>query len=66
MRASPQPGSTDWRTYLADRQAYVEALRAGSEAAPEFTARGGRAISTTIDHFADVNDMADCATPRDL
>ena len=56
----------DWDTYLSDRRAYVQALRGGSEEAPVFTARGGRSISATIDNFAEVNDMASCATPLDL
>lgn len=56
----------DWRTHLADRAAYADALAGGSSEPPQFTARGGRSISATIDNFAKVNDMASCATPLDL
>lgn len=56
----------DWGTYLSDRRSYADALRRGSEDPPEFTPRGNRAITTTIDNFAEVNDMASCATPLDL
>lgn len=56
----------DWETHLADRAAYVEDLEAGSEEPAVFTARGGRSITATIDNFAKVNDIADCATPLDI
>ena len=56
----------DWRTHLEDRAAYADALAAGSTDAPQFTARGGRSITATIDNFAKVNDMASCASPLDL
>lgn len=56
----------DWRTHLEDRAAYAESLAAGSTDPAEFTARGGRSITATIDHFAEVNDMASCTTPLDL
>lgn len=56
----------DWQTHLADRAAYVEDLEAGSEDPAVFTARGGRSITATIDNFAKVNDIGDCATPLDI
>ncbi|MCB1005675.1 MAG: hypothetical protein KDB35_15940 [Acidimicrobiales bacterium] len=56
----------DWRTHLADRDRYVAALESGSTEPAQFTARGGRSITTTIDHFAEVNSMPSCATPLDV
>lgn len=56
----------DWRTHLDDRAAYADSLAAGSTDPAEFTARGGRSITATIDNFAEVNDMASCTTPLDL
>lgn len=56
----------DWRTHLDDRAAYADALADGGTDAPQFTARGGRSITATIDNFAKVNDMASCTTPLDL
>lgn len=56
----------DWRTHLEDRSAYADSLASGSTDPAEFTARGGRSITATIDNFAEVNDMASCTTPLDL
>jgi hypothetical protein len=57
----------DWDTYLGDREEYVDALRRDGEDA-EFlvTPRGGRQITLTMEHFADINDMPDCAPPGDV
>ncbi len=57
----------DWDTYLGDRDAYVQALAAGEEAELLVTAReeGGQ-ITETIDHFAEINNMEDCAVPLDV
>jgi len=56
----------DWETHLADRAVYVEDLEAGSEDPAVFTARGGRSITATIDNFAKVNEIENCATPLDI
>jgi len=57
----------DWDTYLGDRDEYVEALRRDGDAA-EFlvTPRAGRQITLTMEHFAEINDMPDCAPPGDV
>lgn len=56
----------DWETHLSDRAAYVDELEAGSEEPAVFTARGGRSITATIDNFAAVNEIEDCAVPLDI
>jgi hypothetical protein len=56
----------DWRTYLEDRAAYVEALRADPEARLFVTARDQEQVTKYIDGFAADNHMAACATPIDV
>ena len=56
----------DWRIHLGDRERYVADLEAGSTEPAQFTGRGGRSITATIDNFAEVNAMESCATPLDL
>lgn len=58
---------TDWRIYLEDRQNYVEALR--TEENPRFmvsVSELGDSVDKTIEIFADVNNIPDCATPGDV
>ena len=58
----------DWDTYLEDRAEYADDLLAGSEDAELLvTARsdGGGQITITLDHFAEINEMPDCASPLD-
>jgi hypothetical protein len=57
----------DWETYIGDRARYADALAEGEEAELLVTARetGGQ-ITETIDHFAEINNMEDCATPLDV
>ena len=52
--------------HLGDRENYVADLEAGSTEPAQFTGRGGRSITATIDNFAEVNSMPSCATPLDL
>ena len=56
----------DWRTYLGDRAEFARALRTDPDAELLVTARAGRQITLTVDRFAEVNDMASCATPLDV
>ncbi len=55
----------DWDTYLADRVDYAEELAGGEDAELLVTARGTGQITVTLDNFAVVNDMDDCAAPLD-
>jgi hypothetical protein len=58
----------DWTTFLGDRAEYAADLSAGNEDAELLvTARetGGRQITVTVDHFAEINGMPDCVTPLD-
>jgi hypothetical protein len=58
----------DWRTYLADREAYAERLRTeGGDARLELSASPlQRGVDETILTFARVNGIPDCATPGDV
>jgi hypothetical protein len=56
----------DCRTYLADREAFAEALRADPEARLYVTARDREQITEYIDAFAADNHMPACATPIDV
>lgn len=56
----------DWRTYLADRTAYADALRKDPEARLYVTARDHAQVTEYIDAFAADNHMAACATPIDV
>jgi hypothetical protein len=58
----------DWADFLGNRADYADDLLAGNENAELLvTARGtgGGQITVTVDHFAEINDMPDCATPLD-
>jgi hypothetical protein len=56
----------DWRTYLDDRAAYAEALRADAEARLYVTAKDRDQITEHIDAFAADNRMPACGTPIDV
>jgi hypothetical protein len=56
----------DWRTYLADREAYADALRSDPEARLYVTAKDSEQVTEYIDAFAADNHMAACATPIDV
>jgi hypothetical protein len=58
----------DWDTYLQDRVDYADQLLAGDEDAELLVtarAEGGGQITVTLDHFAEINEMPDCASPLD-
>lgn len=57
----------DWRTYLGDREAYVDALRVDPEARLLVSPKEGegRQITGWIDEFAKANRMPSCITPTD-
>ncbi len=57
----------DWRTYLADREAYADALRADPDARLLVSEKAGegRQITGWIDEFANANRMPSCVTPTD-
>ena len=58
---------SDWRTYLADRQDYASRLRTDPGARLLLHQnKGGDPVDSGIERFADLNDMADCATPGDV
>jgi hypothetical protein len=57
----------DWRTYLGDRERYVDALDANPDARFYVTEKvKGQQITKPIDFFATYNDMPNCVTPGDL
>lgn len=56
----------DWRTYLADRAAFADALRSDPDARLFVTARDRAQVTEYIDAFAADNHMAACATPIDV
>jgi hypothetical protein len=57
----------DWRTYMGDRERYVDALDADTNARFFVTEKvKGQQITKPIDFFATYNDMPNCVTPGDL
>lgn len=56
----------DWETYLGNRVDYVQRLRDDPDARIYVAEKDGRQITVAIDRFAEVNDMADCRTPKDV
>lgn len=59
----------DWRTYLADRQAYADRLRVdpGAKFLVSENAEFSDSVDKTIEVFAeDANDIDACATPGDV
>ncbi|QXC61931.1 hypothetical protein KSP35_03665 [Aquihabitans sp. G128] len=59
---------TDWHRYLGDRDDYAQALRTDPDAKFLLTENEELrdSVDKTIEVFADVNDMPDCATPGDV
>lgn len=55
----------DWRTYLADREAYAGALRNDPGARLLVTAKAGHQVTDYLDAFAQDNAMPACSTPTD-
>ena len=57
----------DWRTYLADREDYVDRLR-NDEGDRFYVDESplGDTVDRTIEVFADINRIPDCATPGDV
>lgn len=56
----------DWRTYLDDREDYVEALATDPEARLLVSAKDNDQITEFIDAFAADNRMPACGTPIDV
>lgn len=58
----------DWRTYVEDREQYVDDLRADPDARFLETPKAStnRGITRAIDSFAEVNRMDSCTTPGDV
>ena len=56
----------DYRIWLADRDAYADALREDPEARFVVTERYGSHITKPIDRFARVNEMEACMTSGDV
>lgn len=57
----------DWRRYLADRRDFARRLRRDPKAQLRLSLSPLKdGVDQTIEVFADVNDMASCATPGDV
>ena len=56
----------DWDTYIADRNIYIDRLRAGEDRIFEVTARDGDQITSPLDLFATINRMPSCQAPGDV
>jgi hypothetical protein len=56
----------DWRTYLADREAYAAALHEDPEARLLVSPKDHEQITEHLDAFAADNRMTACATPLDV
>jgi hypothetical protein len=56
----------DWRTYLGNRDEYVDRLRTEGDARIYVAEKDGRQITVAIDRFAEVNEMPACRTPKDI
>jgi len=57
----------EYRTYLGDRRAFSDELRASGENKPFYESQmGGIPISERLETFAGDNAMPACAPPRDL
>lgn len=56
----------DWRTHVADRQAWADDLRAGDDHPFRESDRAGEQISKVVDNFAEVNEMDSCVTTGDV
>ena len=57
----------DWRTWIADRRSYTEALATNPRA--QFlvsTNKAGDSVDTPIKNFADINNIPECDPPFDV
>lgn len=76
LRALPRPDGEhgawvaawldDWATHIADRQRWADVLHGGQDPPFVETARAGQQVSRAVDRFAEVNEMASCATLGDV
>ena len=55
----------DYRTYIEDRRAFADVLRAGRQRAFTETAVDGIPISEKLERFAGDNEMPSCVPPLD-
>ncbi len=56
----------DWRTYLADREAYADAVRDDPDAQLYVSARDSQQVTEYVEAFAADNHMPACAPPNDV
>jgi hypothetical protein len=76
LRALPRPAGEqgewvavwldDWDVHIEDRRRWAERLHDGEDPPFVETARGNDQISRVVDEFAEVNQMASCATLGDV
>lgn len=55
-----------WKTYLDDRLAHAEALRAGEDRQFRVSVERGEGVDALLDAFADRNRMPSCGDPLDI
>ena len=55
-----------WETYLNDRLAHAEALRAGEDRQFRVSVERGEGVDALLDAFADRNRMPSCGDPLDI
>ena len=55
-----------WETYLNDRLAHAEALRAGEDRQFRVSVELGEGVDALLDAFADRNRMPSCGDPLDI
>ena len=55
-----------WETYLDDRLAHAEALRAGEDRQFRVSVERGEGVDALLDAFADRNRMPSCGDPLDI
>ncbi len=55
-----------WETYIGDRLAHAEALRAGEDRQFRVSVERGEGVDALLDAFADRNRMPSCGDPLDI
>ena len=55
-----------WKTYIGDRLAHAEALRAGEDRQFRVSVERGEGVDALLDAFADRNRMPSCGDPLDI
>ena len=55
-----------WETYIGDRLAHAEALRAGEDRQFRVSVELGEGVDALLDAFADRNRMPSCGDPLDI